>query len=71
MVTPETDGSKVLATWNHHGMIVHRRHPDPAQFVELDTASDPGTLGRKSRSSLGKCMTAGERKAARNRWQNR
>jgi hypothetical protein len=72
MVTPETDGFKVLATWNHHGMIVHRHCPDPAQFVELGTAPDPGTLGRKSRRpSLGKSMTADERKVARNRWQNR
>jgi hypothetical protein len=71
MVTQETDGFKVLTTWNHHGMIVHRRSPDPAQFVELGTTSDPGTLGRKGGPSLGKSMTADERKAARNRWQNR
>jgi hypothetical protein len=67
MVTQETDGFKVLTTWNHHGTIVHRRSPDPAQFVELGSTSDPGTFGRKG----GPSMTADERKAARNRWQNR
>jgi hypothetical protein len=41
------------------------------EFGELRTASHPGTLGRKSRPSLGKSMTADERKVARNRWQNR
>jgi hypothetical protein len=72
MITPKTDGFKVLATWNHHGMIVHSRYLDPAQFVEFGTASDhPGTLGRKSRPSLSKSMTADERKVARDRWQNR
>jgi hypothetical protein len=71
MVAPETDGFKVLSTWNHQGMIVHKRPRDPAQFGELDTVSDPGTSGRKNGASRAKGMTADERKSARNRWHNR
>jgi hypothetical protein len=71
MVTPETDGFKVLATWNHQGMIVHRGPRGPAQFAELETVSDPSTLGRKGGASRAKSLTADERKAARNYWQNR
>ena len=71
MATPETDGFKVLATWNHQGMIVHRRSCDPVQFAALDTVSPPGKLGRKGGASRAKSLTAAERKAARDRWQNR
>jgi hypothetical protein len=71
-MVPETDGFKVLATWNHQGMIVqHGRSRDPAQFAELETISAPGALGRKGGASRAKRMTTDERKAARNRWQNR
>jgi hypothetical protein len=72
MTTPETDGFKVLAAWNHQGMIVLRRSRDPAQFAKLDTVSDPGTVDRKGGASgtHAKSMTADARKAARNRWQN-
>jgi hypothetical protein len=71
MTTPETDGFKVLAAWNHQGMIVFRRYRNPAQFTKLDTVPDPGTSGRKGGASRAKSMTADARKAARKRWQNR
>jgi hypothetical protein len=71
MTTPETDGFKVLAAWNHHGMILFRRSRNPAQFDKLDTVSNPGRLGRKGGASRAKSTTADTRKAARDRWQNR
>jgi hypothetical protein len=69
MVTRETDGFKVFATWNHQGMIANRRSSEPAQCTELDTVLDPATVGRKGGAF--RAMTADEREAARNRSQNR
>jgi hypothetical protein len=51
MITPETDGFKVFAAWNHQGMILRRRSRAPAQLAKLDTVLDPGRywVGRTAR----------------------
>jgi hypothetical protein len=71
MITLETDGFRVFATWCHQGMVAPRHSCHPAQFANFDYISDPNALGPKADAPPKKSMTAAERKAARNRWQNR
>ena len=69
MITPETDGFKVFAAWNHAGMILPRRARDLAELAKLDDVSDPGAsaLDRKDGTSRAKSMTAAARQAAAGR----
>lgn len=65
MITPEIDGFKIFAAWNHQGMITRRRSRAPAPLAKLDTVSDPDVsawVGRTARLAPKKrCLPSGRK----------